>query len=86
MSGPNSKPADPRGVWTVVAGVNGDKVLLLAKDQTLIQIPHDDVQHVANYDINATMNMIRRIRTLSDLKAYHLTGLKENESGKEETR
>jgi hypothetical protein len=87
MSGPSSKPADPHGVWTVVAGVNGDRVLMLAKDQTLIQIPCDDVLHVANYDISATMNQIRRIRTLSDLKAYRLAGSKENQGGeKQETR
>jgi hypothetical protein len=70
LSGPNGKATSPQGVWTVVAGVGGDRMLLLAKDLTLIQIPREDVFKVASYNANLAAQLIKRIRTVKDLSRY----------------
>lgn len=78
LSGPAGRPASPKGTWVVVAGVDEDKVLL-AKDETLIQIPKEDVIQVATYDIGIVMNEIRKVRTAEDVAAVRPLLEKTNE-------
>jgi len=80
VSGPASRPATPRGNWIVVAGVEGDK-FLLAKDETLIKIPIEDVFKVADYDLNEIITTIKMVRTSDDLKKFanlEMNNVKEN--------
>lgn len=66
VSGPTGRPASPKGVWSVVAGVDTTK-LMLAKDETIIQIPVDDVIKIADYDIKHVIEKMKQIRTQADL-------------------
>jgi hypothetical protein len=67
MSGPAGRPARPKGNWVVVCGVEGDK-LLIAKDETVIKIPAADVMLVGSYDTQMTIEAIKKVKTLEDLK------------------
>lgn len=67
VSGPKGRPASPKGVWSVVAGVDTTK-LMLAKDETVIQVPMEDVIKVADYGIEHVMERVKQIRTEADLK------------------
>jgi hypothetical protein len=51
VSGPQNNPASPQGDWKVVGGVGG-RQLMLAKDDTIILIPPEDVVIVAEYDLS----------------------------------
>lgn len=86
VSGPDSKVASPQGIWSVVAGVNGDRILMLAKDQTVIQIPSDDVVKVADYDIDNTIQVIKRVRTQKDYDDLNLHTLEGDTNGKEDKK
>jgi hypothetical protein len=72
LSGPASAPASPQGVWSVVAGVEGSDVLLLARDETLIRIPVEDVIKVSDYDVQNAREVLRRIKNKKDLRAYQI--------------
>lgn len=72
LSGPASRPAPPQGNWSVVAGVGAD-LLMLAKDETIIQIPISDVLKVADYDIKHALESIKKIRSHNDLKKFPLS-------------
>lgn len=71
LSGPPSTTVSPKGVWSVVAGVSGSGILMLAKGQTLIQIPQTDVEKIGDYDISNAMNAIKRIRNMGDLESHN---------------
>lgn len=69
VSGPAGRAATPKGGWIVVAGVDKDKYLL-ARAETLIQIPMEDVFKIADYDLNEIINTIKAVRTKEDLKRF----------------
>ena len=77
VSGPAGRPASPQGEWSV-SGANGS-LLLLAKDETIIQIPYNDVAVVAEYDIQRVINNVRKVRQMSDIGEKNESG----ESAKE---
>jgi len=56
------------GTWTVVAGVEGSDMLLLARNHTLIQVPQEDVVKVGSYDPQSAAKLARSIRTRKDLE------------------
>lgn len=58
MSGPAGRPASTQSIWSVVAGVEGDK-LMLSSDQTLIIIPVVDVIKVGDYDLEHTLSYLK---------------------------
>jgi hypothetical protein len=68
VSGPASRPASPKGLWSVVGGVGGTDVLLLAKDNTVIKIPASDVHKVGDYDLNKSIQWVRRIKNKGQLR------------------
>lgn len=83
LSGPASRPASPQGNWSVVAGLPDGKILI-AKDETVAQIPMEDVFKVADYGIEHAVGSIKKIRTLADLKKHPLGAHKtEEDHGKE---
>ena len=47
LNGPAGRTPDPQGTWSVIGNIGDD--LLLAKDSTIIKIPHLDVIVVAEY-------------------------------------
>lgn len=81
VSGPAGRPASPKGHWSVVAGL-ADGILMLSKDETVIQIPEKDVTKILDYNIEGILHNIRKVRNLNDLERF-APGLKENEDGKE---
>ena len=81
VSGPAGKAATPKGGWIVVAGVGDDKYLL-ARAETLIQIPMEDVFKVADYDLTEAISTIRAVRNMDDLKKFMNL---EADNGKERT-
>lgn len=48
LSGPPKTTVSPLGEWSVVGAIEGE--LLIAKDDTLVRVPLDDVQKVGRYD------------------------------------
>lgn len=61
VSGPSGRSARPDGAWTVVGGgYNGQ--LTLAKGQTVIMIPEDDVVKIADYSIDNVFKRVKAIR------------------------
>lgn len=78
VSGPQGRPASPQGIWSVVAGVDTTK-LMLAKDETVIQIPMEDVVKVADYGIEHVMERIKQARTRADLDKF----MKPSDAGEE---
>jgi hypothetical protein len=77
LSGPAGKAATPKGGWIVVAGVGDDK-FLLARAETLIQIPIEDVFKIADYELNEVINTIKAVRTKNDLKKFANLGANQN--------
>jgi hypothetical protein len=67
VSGPAGKAATPNGNWIVVAGCETDKYLL-AKQETIIKIPMDDVFKIGDYDLGDAINRVKRVRSSEDLK------------------
>lgn len=61
VSGPAGRPAKPSGVWSVIAG-SGKSDLLLAKEQTVIIIPSNDVVHIGSFD---NSEVLKKINTKS---------------------
>jgi hypothetical protein len=82
LSGPAGRPADPRGNWSVIAGVEDTDRLLISKDETTAQVPESDVIKVADYGFEHAIESIKKIRTKTDIEKYPL--LKEMEDGEEE--
>ena len=66
ISGPKGKITKPEGYWTVISS-NSDKVLL-SKEETIIQVPIEDVFLVAKYDISKVFKAIKQVRTLEDVE------------------
>ena len=81
LSGPAGRPADPRGNWSVVAGVANTDILLISKDETIAQVPESDVIKVADYGFEHAVESIKKIRTLDDIEKHPL--IKEKEDGEE---
>ncbi len=50
LSAPPGMHLDPKGIWSVIGAVGND--LLLAKKQTIIRIPSEDVKVLADFDVN----------------------------------
>jgi len=68
LSGPPSRPTSPKGVWSVVSGVGGRKMLFLAKENTMIQVPVLDVTKVGDYNLNQAIGMVKRVRSLDEFE------------------
>jgi hypothetical protein len=51
LSAPPGSQIIPQGIWSVVAAVE-DNELLLAKDNAIIRIPASDVLVISEYDID----------------------------------
>ena len=66
VSGPAARPATPKGNWSVVGNIGN--ILLIAKDETIAQIPIGDVIKVAEYDINKVIENIKKVRSAADLE------------------
>jgi hypothetical protein len=79
VSGPAGRPASPKGEWSV-AGANGN-LLLLSKDETIIQVPYNDVVKVAEYDISRVIENVKRVTRMSDIQGEK----NESSEGPEET-
>ena len=47
---------------------NIGQILLLAKDETIIQIPVEDVIKVAAYDLNKVIENIKKVKSTADLE------------------
>jgi hypothetical protein len=61
VSGPSGRAARPDGAWTVVGGsYNGQ--ITLAKDQTVVMIPEDDVVKIADYNVSNVLEKVKAIR------------------------
>lgn len=65
LSGPANKPASPKGAWTVCAWRDTD--LILAKDETIIIIPSDDVVKVGDYNVESYLKALPTVRSQRDL-------------------
>jgi hypothetical protein len=76
VSGPAGRPATPKGQWIVTA-VSQNDMVVLSKDETIIQIPIGDVIMVAEYDLD---NVIKKIK---DIKPETLLGDNDGEEGRE---
>jgi hypothetical protein len=61
MSGPAGRPALPKGHWIVTA-LGQKNQAILAKDETLIQIPIDDIIKVSEYDLGKVIKAIKSIK------------------------
>jgi len=83
LSGPASRPASPQGRWSVVAGVEGVKKIMLAKDETLCIIPIDDIIKVADFGPEYAMKSIKKVRNHADLKK---TKFGRTQDGEDKTR
>ena len=66
VSGPAARPAGPKGNWSVMGNIG--QILLLAKDETIIQIPVEDVIKVAAYDLNKVIENIKKVKSTADLE------------------
>ena len=81
LSGPPGRPAKPTGSWSVVGNLPGAK-LMIAKDETIVIIPITDVRKVGSYDLNKSIEDIKKIRTRADLEKQD----KGEQDGQEEKR
>ena len=68
LSGPPRRPSSPKGAWSVVSGVSGRDMLLLAKEDTMIQIPVNDVIKVGDYNLDRAMELVKRVRSLDEFE------------------
>ena len=68
MSGPAGRPADPKVNLSVVGNFPGKAMLLLAKDETIVAVPITDVRKVGSYDLNKTIEAIKRVKNKEDLE------------------
>lgn len=66
ISGPAARPAGPKGNWSVVGNIGN--ILLIAKDETLAQVPVEDVIKVAEYDIQKVIENIKKVKSTADLE------------------
>lgn len=80
VSGPATRPAKPQGSWSVVGNIG--KTLVLARNETIIQIPIGDVYKMADYSIEKVINGIKDIRTMADLNKHLPRGAKDGEETK----
>ena len=83
LSGPATRPADPRGNWVVYAGTD-DGEIILARKETIIRIPAADVVRVAEYGLEHAFESIKKIRTRADISKHPFSNLKELNHGKKE--
>lgn len=67
VSGPANRPASPKGLWVVAAGV-GENELLLTRDETVIRIPTADVQKTVDYDPQTAIEQLKHIKSMDDLR------------------
>ena len=67
LSGPANRPATPKGVW-IVCHTFADTTALLAKDETVIRIPIDDIVLLGKYNINTMLQKIKEVKSMADLK------------------
>ena len=81
LSGPASRPASPRGVWSVVAGVEGVSKVMLARNETLCIIRVGDVELYVDYDTDGAVQSIKKVRCRSDLKKLNLGGVDNGKEG-----
>ena len=79
LSGPSGRAARPQGRWSVVWASEADNKLLLAKDETIIQIPAKDVIKVADYDMTKVFDLMKKVRTFDDLEKLGLREATKNE-------
>jgi hypothetical protein len=85
LNGPAGRPSKPSGNWIVVYSGTKEDRLLLAKDETIIQIPKSDVLKVANYDLKKILEVVKSIRTFDDLQKLQNKGAV-NEQGQGQER
>lgn len=60
LSAPPQTTITPQGIWSVVAVVVGDE-LILAKDNAIIRIPALDVLVVSDYNLQALNGILGRL-------------------------
>lgn len=58
LSGPKGRAASPKGEWSIVGFINGDAIL--ARDNTLLQIPVSDIVRIAEYNKDALLNKLKQ--------------------------
>jgi hypothetical protein len=84
LSGPSSRPASPRGIWSVVAGVEGMSRVMLARNETVCIIPVEDVELAVDYDVSSAVQSIKNVRCRSDLKKFNFGGVSNGKEGQGE--
>lgn len=67
VSGPPGSEILPTGVWSVVGGINNE--LLLAKNNTVIRIPTDDVLKISTYDLSKLTSLLGNLTKHVQAKA-----------------
>lgn len=83
LSGPASRPASPRGIWSVVAGVEGMSKVMLARNETACIVPIEDIELAVDYDIDKAVQSIKNVRCRADLEKFNLGGFDDGKEGKE---
>ena len=56
LSGPEGHVTSPHGKWSIVGFVGSDAIL--AKENTLVKIPQQDIRKVADYDLDSLFKKI----------------------------
>lgn len=59
LSAPKGRPASPNGNWSVVAIIADTDNIMIAKENTLIIIPSEDIRQVASYDPQVFKNRLK---------------------------
>lgn len=65
VSGPSGRPASPQGTWSVIGNVG--EILFIAKDETVVQIPVNDVIKIADYSVDRVIDNLHKIQSTKDL-------------------
>lgn len=60
LSGPAGRPSMPKGNWIVVA-IGRKNQILIAKDETMVQIPVSDVEKIGGYSIERVIDAVKKI-------------------------
>lgn len=82
LSGPSGRPAIPKGNWIVVA-IGRKNEILIAKDETMVQIPVSDVEKIADYSVERVIESIKKINPKTiKLGEDHGKGKEEEREGR----
>jgi hypothetical protein len=84
VSGPAGHPASPQGTWSVIGNIGN--VLLISKDETVVQIPVQDVVKVADYNLERVFEMVRKVQSFEDLEKLLPKERTDGQQGQKEER